>query len=325
MTQSVMDRSTFSRGAQLRIAETTCLLQSSHDEFTKTLTRWITKRSAREQACDFTLRVQVNDVSDGIEPVHFRGSGHLVIAQYGANVFLFDLLRRTVEARISRQVADNTQLWADCLFPLILGVLGPSVGVLPLHSACVVKGGRGILIGGASTAGKSTLSVALAQAGFALLSDDWTYLRTRANSLVACGLRIPVKLLPDAVQHFPELRRLTPIRTSNGEIAFEVRVNEMFHVPVVSRCTPSAFVFLERVQEGWPEIVPASASFVQDYVNNSVERLPIELAEALQSRQRLIDALSDLPCWVYRYSGTPQSGADYLADFFAKHHEVIEQ
>jgi hypothetical protein len=325
MTQSAIDRSVFSRGAWLRIADTTCLLQSSHPEFATTLAPWIKKRQAGEQACDFTLRVQVNDAWDALEPVHFRGSAHLVIAQYGSNVFLFDLHRKTVEARISQLVSRNTQLWADRFLPLILGVLGPSVGVLPLHSACVVKGGRGILIAGASTAGKSTLSVALAKSGFALLSDDWTYIRARADSVLACGLQVPVKLLPDAVQHFPELRPLTPVRTGNGEIAFEGHADEMFHVPVAARCTPSAFVFLERVPEGWPEMVPALGSFVQEYVNNSVERLPKELATAIDTRDRLIDSLRDLPCWTYRYSGTPQAGADYLARFFARHHEVIEQ
>lgn len=316
MTQSVIDRALWSRGSWLRIAETNCLLLSSPHGFARTLAPWIKKRHAGDQAYDFLLRVQVNDASDALEPAHFRGSEHLVIAQYGSNVFLFDLHRRTVEARISRGVSGNTQLWADRFLPLILGVLGPSVGVLPLHSACVVKSGRGILIGGESTAGKSTLSVALAQAGFALLSDDWTYLREHGDSLLACGLQVPVKLLPDAVRHFPELRPLTPIRTSNGEIAFEVHAKEMFHVPIASRCTPRAFVFLERLPEGWPEMVPAPRSFVQEYVHNSVERLPKDLAEASDVRQRMIDVLSGLPCWIYRYSGAPQAGAEYLARFF---------
>ena len=100
------------QGAQLRIAETTCLLQSSHDAFIKTLARWTTKRNSREQDCDFTLRVQVKDAPEGLEPIHFRGSGHVVIAQYGSNVFLFDLLRRSVEARISQAVASNVRLWS---------------------------------------------------------------------------------------------------------------------------------------------------------------------------------------------------------------------
>ena len=130
MTQGVTDRSALVRGTQLHIAETSCFLQSSHPELCATLKPWIKKRRVHERVCDFALRVQVVDSSDELEPTHFRGAGHLVIAQYGANVFLFDLLRRKVEARISRVVAKDTQLWADRLLPLMLGVLGPSIGLL---------------------------------------------------------------------------------------------------------------------------------------------------------------------------------------------------
>ena len=181
-----------------------------------------------------------------------------------------------------------------------------------------MKDGRGILIAAESTAGKSTLSVALAQTGLALLSDDWTYIRTRARSLTASGLQVPVKLLPDAARHFPELRSFAPVPTSNGEVAFEVHAREVFGVSIASRCVPRAFVFLERIAEGWPELVPASHTFVEEYIQNSVERLPKELAEAIVIRQRTIDSLSTLPCWVYRYSGAPQTGAKFLTQFFER-------
>jgi hypothetical protein len=325
MAPPAFDSSTWPRCVLLQIAETTCLLQGNPDELAKTLSPWIAKDQSAEHTCDFMLRVQVDDGPDTLEPAHFRGSGHLVIAQYGSNVFLFDLRRKIVEARISKAVSKDAQLWAHRFIPLILGVLGTSVGVLPLHSACVVESGHGILVAGASTAGKSTLSIALAKEGLALLSDDWTYIRSHEQSLLAFGLRAPVKLLPDAVRHFPELRPLTPSRTTNGEIAFEVAANEMFHVPMASRCRPAAFVFLERMPDGTPTMVRASRSFVQEYVSNSVERLPKELTEATAARQRVIDGLVELPCWIYRYSGTPQAGAAYLARFIAEQYEVTRQ
>jgi hypothetical protein len=59
-----------------------------------------------------------------------------------------------------------------------------------------------------------------------------------------------------------------------------------------------------------------SDSFVQHYINNSVERLPRELRAAAASRQRLVDAVAKLPAWRYRYSGSPQSGARGLVRFF---------
>jgi hypothetical protein len=44
--------------------------------------------------------------------------------------------------------------------------------VVPLHAAALTKGGRGALFAGPSGAGKTTLAVVLAQAGWALASDD---------------------------------------------------------------------------------------------------------------------------------------------------------
>jgi hypothetical protein len=45
-------------------------------------------------------------------------------------------------------------------------------GVVPLHAAALGRRGRGVLLAGPSGAGKTTLAVALAEAGWALASDD---------------------------------------------------------------------------------------------------------------------------------------------------------
>ena len=59
--------------------------------------------------------------------------------------------------------------------------MGTTVGVMPLHSACLDHDGRGLLLAGNSGAGKSTLTVALARCGFSLISDDWTYISHDTN------------------------------------------------------------------------------------------------------------------------------------------------
>ena len=76
-----------------------------------------------------------------------------------------------------------------------------------LSKAFFSSSGRVQKIGlcGPPGAGKSTLSVALARCGLSLVSDDWTYISEEADGLIAQGINAPVKLLPDAVQYFPEL------------------------------------------------------------------------------------------------------------------------
>ena len=187
-----------------------------------------------------------------------------------------------------------------------------------------MRNGKGFLIAGESMAGKSTLAVALAREGVALLSDDWTYIRSRATGLLACGMLAPVKLLPDASSHFPELHALTPQRTANGEVAYELRAPEMLRITAASQCVPECLFFLERTHAEPAQVLPVSPSYVAQYIENSVERLPPELTAVTATRHSLIAQLSKLPSWRFRYSGTPQLGARSLLRFIEQLQEVSQ-
>jgi serine kinase of HPr protein (carbohydrate metabolism regulator) len=54
-----------------------------------------------------------------------------------------------------------------------------------IHAGCVAIGGRGVLIAGASGAGKSDLALRLIDRGADLVSDDYTRLRAEAGRLMA--------------------------------------------------------------------------------------------------------------------------------------------
>jgi hypothetical protein len=315
MTPSLAVSAELCHRFSLPVAEGLWLVESNDEHFARTLTQKNAippKKSAHE----LWLRVQVIDSASSLEPTHFRGMGHLVFCRYGANLFVFDLHRKRVDALISRAAAQNRELWTTIWLPLILGVMASSIGVLPLHSACVVSNGRGILIAGESMAGKSTLCVALAKNGFQLLSDDWTYVRTKGDVSECCGLQVPVKLLPDAVLHYPELTAYIPARTANGEIAYELPGNAL-GVQYASTCIPEALIFLERSASGAPSFIPAEQHYVEQYISNSVERLPFELSHAEEARRSAILLMSGLPAWTFSYSGSPQAGARALADLLA--------
>ena len=153
---------------------------------------------------------------------YFRGRDHLVLAVYGGGAMLFDLVGRRALGVFSTAMARDEDYWRRVIFPVALGVITAAIGVTPLHCATLVREGRGLHICGLSGAGKSTLSVALAQRGFALLSDDWTYFSRNGSDVQAYGVPVPIKLLPAAQQFFPELLRLAPAVSLNGELAFEV-------------------------------------------------------------------------------------------------------
>lgn len=249
---------------------------------------------------------------------HFRGLHHVVIASFGSsNVFVFDILRRTLSASISGGVARDCPFWKEKLIPIALGVLGAAVGLVPVHCACLESEGDGLLVAGVSGAGKSTLSIALADRGFNYVSDDWTYISQRQRGIVAHGTLAPVKLLPDAVKHFQKLQEHRLQTSMNGELAYEVDIAEVFGAQVERECEPRWLVFLERMQQAGAEFTPMGSSDARSYINSSIERLPAQLAQAIAMRERTIESVSLLPCWRLRYGGTPQFAAERLWEFVA--------
>ena len=228
----------------------------------------------------FSMHVLVNESSsEAIESPHFRGLRHVVTASFGVgNIFVFDVLRRRVSASVSNIAATDVRFWREKLIPISLGVLGAAMGLVPMHCACLESGGDGLLIAGWSGSGKSTLSVALSQNGFGYVSDDWTYMSLHHDSLIASGTTAPVKLLPDALGHFPNLKRYDLQRSMNGELAYEVDITEAFSARVEKACEPRWLMFLERLPHSEVEIVPVDSCMARRYLDSSVEILPIELS-----------------------------------------------
>lgn len=309
--------------ALLAVAGAQCELATNSPELTSALSAW-RRELAKNHACDFTLNVLVDGTPYGAHRrPFFRGLHHLVIATFDeSNVFIFDLLRRTVNAVVTRNIASDTEFWKGTAFPLIVGVLGVAIGVLPVHCACLSNNGEGLLIAGVSGSGKSTLSVALAQEGLDLVSDDWTYVSTFTGRLFAYGMSAPVKLLPDAVQHFPSVSSLQITRTLNGELAYELNPERQLGVNVASVCEPRLLVFPERVESSESELISIPPTHTKAYIEASVELLPAQLVNAERERERLIRTLAELPAWRFQYDGTPQFAAQKLMHLLDKEKDI---
>jgi hypothetical protein len=250
---------------------------------------------------------------------YFRGLGHIVFAMLPPRSFLgYDLLRKRVHAVLSIVAARDRSFWNTLLLPVTIGILGTSIGVAPIHCACLERNGSGFLVAGLSGAGKSTLAAALAQLGFALISDDWTYISRQQSGLVAYGLSSSVKLLPDATRFFPALNAFAPRMALNGELAFEIDPASSLGFAVKNVSHPQRMFFLERNFALGCQIVPCRPDYVRDYFEKNAERLPDELTEARAFRARIIQTLSACPSWILRTGESPQNTAKALDDFLAE-------
>jgi hypothetical protein len=320
-----IDQTVLPHSRELCFAGVACELQTNSPELARVL-EFLSIPANLLQLSRFSMRAAVDESSDEAagEP-HFRGLHHVVIASFGrSNVFVFDILRRTLNASISGVVARDVRFWKEKLIPITLGVLGASMGLVPVHCACLESEGDGLLIAGVSGAGKSTLSVALAEGGFKYVSDDWTYISQRHDGeIVAHGTSAPVKLLPDAIKHFQSLQGYSPRTSMNGELAYEVDIVDAFDAQVERECEPRWLIFLERVQRAGFEFVPMSSAGARHYINSCVERLPEQLSEATEMREKTIEGVSLLPCWRFRYGGTPQFAAKQLWEFVVDRRQEV--
>jgi hypothetical protein len=247
---------------------------------------------------------------------HFRGLRHLVFAMLEPRTFVsYDLLRRQVRGVVSSEAARDRAFWKSQLLPITIGILGTTLGVVPLHCACLTRNGNGLLVAGLSGAGKSTLTAALAKRGFAVVSDDWTYISRKHSGLVADGLSAPIKLLPDSARFFPELRKRTPHRTMNGEMAFEIDPERFHPEAALTSCSPKWIFFLERTTTPGCRFVPCKSGYTREFFKSNAERLPDELLEAREARSEIIDQLSESPSWILRSGDDPHRTAEAIEQF----------
>ena len=55
----------------------------------------------------------------------------------------------------------------------------------------------------------------------------------------------------------------------------------------------------------------------------SVERLPDQLAEAIAVRSQIIEQITCLPSWKFRYGGTPQFAAEEILGFVSNQRDPV--
>jgi len=249
----------------------------------------------------------------------FRARGHFALARFTrGDSFWLNLRTREIVGECSAELADDSRRWRAHIFPALLGILSAAIDVAPVHAACLVREGRGILLAGHSGAGKSTLTIAMARRGYALLADDWTYLSATEDSgaradVQAWGLPVPVKLLPDADAFFGELLAFRTDCSLNGEIAYEVWPEECFGISRSLRSAVSSVVLLERASKQGCSMIPIARGKAVAHLQAEIEPLEGTLAECYKRQLDLIQhAVEGAPCYRFSFNDHPDRVAETL-------------
>jgi hypothetical protein len=268
-------------------------------------------------AMDFSIRFWVDNTNSARPPwpkPYVRGLNHLVFAGFDSgSSMLADLRTRRVIGRFSAGIANDRTYWKTVILPMLLSVLGGSVGITELHCACVAKDENGLLLAGPSGSGKSTLALALSQTGFGFLSDDRTFCSRGNDKVLAWGLPTRLKLRREAGGWFRQLRDRQPTDVQKGEPVFWLEPEHALGVHRVRRCQPSAVIFLERLEASEFQL---SQVWPVEAMNRLERDLMAELPDAVARQSETIAKLVEIPCWLLQYRGDPLTVARKIADLF---------
>lgn len=266
---------------------------------------------------DVHLRLWV-DEADSVQPPwanpYVRGIDHCVFLGFDSgSSMLADLRTRRVIGRFSATMAGDTTYWRTVIFPMLISVLAGSVGLVELHASCVARDQQGLVMIGPSRSGKSTLALALSQAGFRLLSDDRTFCSFKHGKLRAYGLPRPLKLRHDAASWFEEFHNREPSDVQNGERVFYCEPNGGSGRQSLAASDPQILLFLERQQGSGFCMTPMARCEVRRRIERD---LLAEGPAAIPRQEETLQNLVTLPSWQLRYGGSPQSIAEQIGMAF---------
>ncbi|HLI82388.1 MAG TPA: hypothetical protein VKV17_00635 [Bryobacteraceae bacterium] len=177
----------------------------------------------------------------------FRCQRHLLAIVGDADNFaIADLDRLFGFLLVSSQTAADHRWLRWFFLEAVVYSLLAQRHVVPVHAACIVRNGAGVLLCGSSGAGKSTLSWACARSGWTFIADDCTWLLAGSTDHEAIGRPERARFRPDAVTLFPELAGLIERARPNGKVCMEVPLKAFPEIETESRCTVRCLAFLDR-------------------------------------------------------------------------------
>jgi hypothetical protein len=214
-------------------------------------------------------------------------------------------------ARVEVAVADESlrdgYLFAHVLLLISLVLALRWHGLFHLHAgALVAPDGRGILVAGGAGAGKSTLTLALLEAGCAYLGDDAVFLSSRSVGPVVMALPRPFHVAPRTAAAFPrvgamlsdllptgEKRRLDPRRAWPGRERSSMALPSLLLLPQVSGAVETVVEALSSA-EAMGALIESSTLVVVDGLPGSAEHLEVLRRVADGVRARRVEAGLDL-------------------------------
>jgi len=246
------------------------------------------------------IRVVVEDGAGepAPEPVYRTQRGLLLIVSDRDNFACCDLRSRFGWCHIAANMLADRGWFRWFFLEAMVYLLLNQDDVVSIHAACVARSGRGVLLCGASGAGKSTFAYACAKAGWTYLTDDATILIQGSREREALGKPYQLRFRPEAVELFPEIAGHSACIKPNGKPTVEVSIRAFPQIATAARCRVECIVFLNRVRGSSPLARPLPP---EEAFERILQELPA-YSEEVQSRYReTVVALLSAPAYELEY------------------------
>lgn len=193
-----------------------------------------------------------------------------------------------VEVDVAEESLRDGYLFAHVFLLVSLVVALRWSGLFHLHAgALVAPDGRGILVAGGAGAGKSTLTLALLEAGCAYLGDDAVFLSSREGDAAVVALPRPFHVAPGTAAAFPRVagllsdllpagdkRRLDPRRAWPGRERSSMALPSLLLLPHVSGRATTVVESLSAA-EAMGALIESSTLVVVDGLPGAAEHLEV--------------------------------------------------
>jgi hypothetical protein len=196
------------------------------------------------------LVAEDNSTERPVAPV-FRAQGHLLsIISDRANFAICDLAQGFAFCWLSSAAAADREFSRYYFLDSIIYLTLWQSHLTPIHAACVALNGHGVLLGGESGAGKTTLAFACSRRGWTFLSDDVSPIVRGGNDRIVRGTPHIMHFSEKAADLLPELKGRPVARRADGKMSVEVRTANLEGLTTAFECRADHLIFLNRQVNG---------------------------------------------------------------------------